>query len=119
MGSGGLFQRVDHLLQDVRAVVGYLLENGIGKFLQLSIVPLTFLQLQLKLKGKGKTVSGPNCDSDCDRAKSDYSLTKKRHMCNFNKLQGSTGSNRAGWNRAQSHFHMDSVGVEFQEGPGR
>lgn len=41
-GSGGLFQRVDHLLQDVGAVVCYLLENGVGKLLQFCIVPLTF-----------------------------------------------------------------------------
>lgn len=40
-GSGGLFQCVDHLLQDVRAVVCYLLEDGVGKLLQLCIVALT------------------------------------------------------------------------------
>ena len=52
--SGRLFQCVDHLLQDVGAVIRYLLENGIGKLLQLCIVPLNFLQLLLKLKGRGK-----------------------------------------------------------------
>lgn len=52
--SGRLFQCIDHLLQDVGAVVCYLLENGIGKLLQLRIVLLNFLQLLLKLKGRGK-----------------------------------------------------------------
>lgn len=40
-GSGGLFQCVDHLLQDVGTMVCYLLENGVGKLLELCVVPLT------------------------------------------------------------------------------
>lgn len=47
--SGGLFQGTDDLLKDVRAVVGYLLENGVGELLQFCIVPFNFLQLTLKL----------------------------------------------------------------------
>lgn len=50
--SGGLFQGVDHLFEDVRAVISYLLENGIGELLQLRVVPFNFLQLILKLKGE-------------------------------------------------------------------
>lgn len=50
--SGGLFQGIDHLLEDVRAVVGYLLEDGVGELLQLGVVPFHFLQLALKLKGR-------------------------------------------------------------------
>lgn len=52
--SGGLFQGTDNLLQDVRAVIGYLLENGVGELLQFCIVPFNFLQLTLKLKEKGE-----------------------------------------------------------------
>lgn len=40
------------MFEDVRAVIGYLLENGVGKLLQLGVVPFNFLQLVLKLKGK-------------------------------------------------------------------
>lgn len=36
-------------------MVGYLLENGVGEFLQFCIVPFNFLQLILKLKEKGET----------------------------------------------------------------
>lgn len=50
--SGGLFQGIDHLLEDVRAVVSYLLENGVCELLQLCVVPFHFLQLVLKLKGR-------------------------------------------------------------------
>lgn len=56
--SGGLFQGIDNLLKDVRAVIGYLLENGVGKLLELSTVPFNLLQLTLKLKGKGELGSG-------------------------------------------------------------
>lgn len=41
--SGGLFQGIDNLFQDVRAVISYLLENGVGELLQLCIVPFNFL----------------------------------------------------------------------------
>lgn len=51
-GSGGLLQRVDHLLQDVGAVVGDLLQDGVGVLLQLGALPLTLLQLRLQLWGK-------------------------------------------------------------------
>lgn len=56
--SGGLFQGIDNLLKDVRAVIGYLLENGVGKLLELGTVPFNLLQLTLKLKGKGELGSG-------------------------------------------------------------
>lgn len=57
--SGGLFQGIDHLFEDVRAVIGYLLENGVGELLQLGIIPFNFLQLVLKLKGKrGRVQAG-------------------------------------------------------------
>lgn len=41
--SGGLFQGIDNLFEDVRAVISYLLENGVGELLQLCIVPFNFL----------------------------------------------------------------------------
>lgn len=41
--SGGLFQGTDNLFEDVRAVISYLLENGVGKLLQLCVVPFDFL----------------------------------------------------------------------------
>lgn len=50
--SGGLFQGIDHLFEDVRAMIGYLLENGVSELLQLGVIPFNFLQLILKLKGK-------------------------------------------------------------------
>jgi hypothetical protein len=51
-GSGRLLQSIDYLLQDVRAMVCDLLEDGVGKLLQLGIVPFAFFQLILKLQGK-------------------------------------------------------------------
>lgn len=50
--SGRLFQGIDNLLKDVRAVISNLLKNGVSELLQLCIVPFHFLQLTLKLKGK-------------------------------------------------------------------
>lgn len=50
--SAGLFQGVDNLLQDVGAVVGYLLQNRVGVLLQLSALLLTHLQLPFQLQGK-------------------------------------------------------------------
>lgn len=41
--SGGLFQGIDNLFEDVRAVISYLLENGVGELLQLCVVPFNFL----------------------------------------------------------------------------
>lgn len=41
--SGGLFQGIDHLFEDVRAVISYLLENGVGELLQLGVVPFNSL----------------------------------------------------------------------------
>lgn len=47
------------MFEDVRAVIGYLLENGVGELLQLGIIPFNFLQLVLKLKGKrGRVQAG-------------------------------------------------------------
>lgn len=56
--SGGLLQGIDNLLENIGAVIGYLLENGVGEFLQLCIIPFDLLQLVLKLKGKGEESSG-------------------------------------------------------------
>lgn len=49
--SARLFEGVDDLLQDIRAVVCNLLENRVGIFLQLSALLLTHLQLPLQLFG--------------------------------------------------------------------
>lgn len=48
--SAGLFQGINNLLQDVGAVVCYLLENRVGVLLQLSALLLTHLQLPLQLQ---------------------------------------------------------------------
>lgn len=57
LGSGGLLQGVDHLLQDVGAVVGDLLQDGVGELLQLRALPLALLQLLLQLQGHTGTLS--------------------------------------------------------------
>lgn len=51
--SAGLLQRIDHLLQDVRAVVSDLLQHWVGILLQLPTLLLTQLQLQFQLRRKG------------------------------------------------------------------
>lgn len=52
--SSGLLQGFDNLLQDVGTAVCDLLQNGVGKLLQLSALSLTQLQLLLQLVEKKK-----------------------------------------------------------------
>lgn len=57
-GSAGLLQGINHLLQDVGAVVGYLLEDRVGVLLQLSALLLTHLQLPFQLQGEWGGLEG-------------------------------------------------------------
>lgn len=47
--SARLLQSVDHLLQDVRAVIGDLLQDGVCVFLQFGALSFTLLQLRFQL----------------------------------------------------------------------
>lgn len=47
--SARLLQSVHHLLQDVGTVVGNLLQDGVGVFLQFGALSLALLQLRLQL----------------------------------------------------------------------
>ncbi len=53
--SAGLLQSVDHLLQDVRAVIGDLLQDGVCVFLQFGTLSFTLLQLGFQLRNQRET----------------------------------------------------------------
>lgn len=53
--SAGLLQSVDHLLQDVRAVIGNLLQDGVCVFLQFGTLSFTLLQLGFQLRNQRET----------------------------------------------------------------
>lgn len=57
--SRGLLEGVDDLLQDVGAVIRDLLQDGVGKLLQLHALPLPLLQLLVQLQGHTETWSAP------------------------------------------------------------
>lgn len=50
--SGGFFQGIDNLFQDIGAVICNLLEDGVGEFLQFRALVLALLQLSAQLERK-------------------------------------------------------------------